>query len=81
MARKQSAADRRRRLGQGCCPIHGIWMPQVGVWEERTGGALDGAQVTTVKCPRKDCHIKAYAVSWDGPWELSPEYQHLLSGE
>jgi hypothetical protein len=80
MARKQSAFDRSQRIERGCCPIHGIWMPQAANWADRIGGALDGAHVTIVKCPRRDCGIRAYAASFDGPWELLPEYQHLLAG-
>ncbi len=81
MATQQSPDDRLRRLNQGCCPIHGIWMPQVDRWQERIGGALDGAQVTIVECPRKDCSVQAFAASVDGPWELLPDFQHLLGGE
>ncbi len=81
MARRQSAADRYRRLMEGCCPVHGIPMDQVDGWSERLGGALDGAQVTIVACPRRDCGIRAYAASYDGPWELLPAYQELLAGE
>lgn len=81
MPRQQSAADRRKRLGEGRCPVHGIFMPQVGGWSRRVGGALDGKQVTIVECPRRDCSIQAYAAAPDGPWELLPEHDWLLAGE
>jgi hypothetical protein len=81
MSRKQSASDRFTRLSRGCCPIHGIFMPQVSNWNERVGGALDGAEVTVVECPRRDCDVRAFAASCDGPWELLPEFRHLLNEE
>lgn len=79
MARRQSPEDRIKRLKKGCCPIHGMFMGQISCWEKRVGGELDGELVTTVECERKACGIKAYAVDIDGPYELFPEFKHLLS--
>lgn len=81
MARKQSAKDRIKRINEGRCPIHGLYMPQVGRWEEQIGGPLDGAQFTIVECPRNDCNIQAKAVGPQGPWELLSEWDYLLAGE
>lgn len=78
MTKKQSIQDRVKRINEGRCPIHGLYMPQVGYWEEQKGGALDGAVVTEVECPRKDCNIRAKAAGPDGPWELLPEWKYLL---
>lgn len=42
---KQDEASQKRRLVEGRCPIHGLSMGQVGVWER-------GIEVA---CPRGDC--------------------------
>lgn len=79
MTRKQSAKDRENRLSQGCCPIHGIPMPQADSWYTQEGGTMNGKQYTIVECPRADCEIRAKAFHWEGPWELLPEWKHLLT--
>lgn len=81
MTQKQSLVDRIKPIDEGRCPIHRLYMPQVGRWEEQIGGAIDGAQVTIVECPRKDYNIQAKAVGPDGPWELLPEWINLLEDE
>lgn len=72
--KKQSIQDRRLRLGQGRCPVHGLDMPQIDGWCETE---QDG-QFTYVGCPRKDCNVEAMAKSFDGPYKLVPELQYLL---
>lgn len=69
---KQSAQDRARRLSEGCCPVHGIPLSQVGITE-------DGRR-SIAGCPRKDCDIRGVP---DGPraFALFPQFEHLLKGE
>jgi hypothetical protein len=68
--RKQSVADRRQRLSEGRCPVHGLYMPQIGPWvgEECLCG-----------CPRDDCKIEVWMPAPDGPATLLPEWEHLLT--
>jgi hypothetical protein len=51
--RGQSREAQELRLKRGACPVHGLYMTQVGCWrryrEERT----------MVSCPRVDCGIAA----------------------
>jgi hypothetical protein len=63
--KKQSVKDRRERLSKGCCPTHGLFMPQIEGWYR-----FNGKDYTIVGCPRKGCGIRARAYSLDGPWEL-----------
>ncbi|MEE9581065.1 MAG: hypothetical protein V3V74_07110 [Nitrosomonadaceae bacterium] len=77
MQNKQIAA-RLKRLNNGNCPIHGLWMSQVGSWVKKVGGSLDGADVCIVGCPRKKCKIRAWAADIDGPFEILDEFVYLL---
>jgi hypothetical protein len=63
--RRQTPVDQIERLANGCCPVHGLFMPQVGSWYQRPGTAW----FTIVECPRRDCQQRATAYSVDGPWE------------
>lgn len=69
---KQSAKDRARRAHEGCCPIHGLPMPQVG------NDLVDGQHVYIVECPRKDCQVRASKVHPDGEAVLLPAYADLI---
>ena len=64
--KRQSVRDRKERLSRGCCPTHGLFMPQIDGWYR----PRLGRQYTVVGCPRKDCHIRAKAFSYEGPWML-----------
>lgn len=91
---KQTRADRERRLDQGCCPVHGVGMPQVGQWyyvvesgpplgvvmsmDEILDAMKLRSAYTIVECPRQDCDIQAKASSPQGPAELLPEWAYLL---
>ncbi len=79
--KKQSSSDRKRRLDQGCCPIHGIWMPQIGLnyltYCKECGAPQKSEAV--VGCPRKDCEIIALTPTIDGPWRLPKELEYLLA--
>ena len=75
---KKKIAARLKRLNRGGCPIHGIYMPQDGPWTKKEGGALDGADVCIVGCPRKDCKIRAWAADVEGPFEILDEFIYLL---
>ena len=71
---KQSAFDRAKRLSNRCCPVHGLGMSQAST-------ALaddDGREYVLVDCPRRDCSILVKAYSPDGPFELLPEWAHLI---
>jgi len=86
---KQSPDDRRKRLEHGDCPIHGLFMSQIGPWitDHRTG-----AHYFIGICGRKDCHILVRQYNSDevtGHWsdgkpihglrgELLPEWEYLL---
>jgi hypothetical protein len=63
--RRQSLVDQIERLANGCCPVHGLFMPQVASWYLIPGKPW----FTVVECPRRDCLQRAKAYSVDGPWE------------
>jgi hypothetical protein len=63
--RRQTPVDQIERLANGCCPVHGIFMPQVGYWYQLPGAPW----FTIVECPRRDCEQRAKAYGVDGPWE------------
>lgn len=77
MARRQSATDRIDRLNQGCCPVHGSWMSQVGGWCD----VETDAPYTVVGCNRQNCDVRAKAYSADVSWKLLPEFTYILEGE
>jgi hypothetical protein len=66
---KQLPTDRARRLKAGRCPIHGVFMTQVGA--DRRG--------LIAECPRRDCQVRA--VEGDDGFTLLPEWEHLLTRE
>lgn len=70
---KQSKQDREFRLSEGRCPVHGGGMGQIDGWYEE-----NGVSYTIVGCASKDCDICVKAFSFDGPWELLPEFQFLV---
>ncbi len=74
MPKGQAVAARRERLSQGCCPLHGLWMPQVDGWY----APLHGKPYTIVGCPHPQCEVQAKAFSSHGEWELLPPYAHLV---
>lgn len=69
---RQSTQDRTERLNKGCCPIHGIDMPQIGHQGE------GNARLLLVECTRRDCEIRGTSSQHDGPVELLPEFQILV---
>ncbi|MNJ14742.1 hypothetical protein D3C77_89760 [compost metagenome] len=71
---RQSIQDRTERVSRGCCPIHGIDMPQVGQHGE------GDARRWIVACPRRDCEIRGTSLQYDGPVDLLPEFQLLVGG-
>jgi hypothetical protein len=77
MKRKQSREDRLRRLENGCCPIHGIPMHQVGL----TSQGDEDDVLYIAECDRKDCNIRGTTDEPFGPLTLLPEFRHLLDGE
>lgn len=74
MPRKQSLSDRLKRLNQGCCPIHGLFMSQVDSWYY----PKTGKPYTIVGCPRKNCNANARAYNFEGPWEILSDCAYLL---
>lgn len=71
----QSVAARRRRLFWGYgCPIHGGVMSQDDDWYEDDPFGI----YTLVACSRNNCQVRAKAYSVSGPWELLPEFAHLI---
>lgn len=94
---RQSAADRAKRLNSGCCPIHGIGMPQVGqhyyIVDEGPPLGVPMTEIETleatrmryaytiVECPREDCGVQARMQGPNGPAELLHEWEYLLQGE
>jgi len=48
----QEKFSRRRRISEGCCPIHGCGLGQA-MPEEADGYWIDWAE-----CPRQDCNIR-----------------------
>jgi len=71
--RKQSAADRQNRVNNGCCPIHGIGMTQIG------HNAFQSDAPFEVSCPR--CGISGKTDSAGSAIILDPQFLHLLDGE
>lgn len=69
---KQSINDRRHRLSEGCCPIHGIPMCQVG------NDMVQGIAHYLVGCPRRDCAVCGTQRDTNAPITLLPAYAHLL---
>ncbi len=69
---QQSAREHTRRLSEGCCPIHGTPMPQIG------NDVIDGQHVYVVGCPRKDCDVQATETEPYGPATLRSEWVHLI---
>lgn len=70
---RQSKLDRKQRLDEGRCPVHGHWMSQVDSWYEDEFG-----EYTIVGCPTKNCGVRAKARSINGPWTLVSEVAYLL---
>lgn len=68
----QTAADRLRRLANGCCPVHGVPMTHVGNTE------VNGKHRYVAECPRSDCEIRATTHEPNGPSVLLPEFEYLL---
>jgi hypothetical protein len=69
MPKGQSPETQAERLGDGCCPIHGIPMSQVGTWYEPVDGR---PSYTIVGCPRRDCNVLAKQSSPFGAAQLLP---------
>jgi|HubBroStandDraft_5_1064220.scaffolds.fasta_scaffold70880_5 hypothetical protein len=66
--RKQTIKHRLERLKNGNCPIHGLSMYQIAIFNN----------LNVVECSRKDCQIKAYEKE---PYEnaiLFDEFKYLL---
>ena len=84
MARKQSAADRQRRLDHGRCPIHGIGLSQQSPWrEEPDEGKRQrlGKRYILVSDGRNDCPLVIKSYGRDGPHDMLPEWAHIMNGE
>jgi len=84
MVRRQSAADRQKRLDEGRCPIHGIGLCQIDSWYEEADWPKRrtlGKHYTLVTDGRNDCPLVIKAYDSDGPWEVLPEWEHILDGE
>lgn len=69
---KQTVNDRLRRLRAGCCPVHGIRMPQEG------NDLINGQHIYIVGCPRRDCEVRASQIEAYGEATLLPRYAHLI---
>jgi len=73
--RKQSRDDRLKRLKESRCPIHGIAMGQVDIFDDRITFIME--------CPRKDCNIRAFEIdAEDGSIvsiTLLSEFKYLLN--
>jgi hypothetical protein len=62
----------------GWCPIHGRPLALLERFTEPLGGRFDGDEVAIVQCLQPDCPVRAYAKTPFGPWELLPEFEHLV---
>ena len=67
--RGQDDLTRRRRLNQGRCPVHGIFLTQSGVSLDDQGNP-DG---DLVECPRRDCKFETAARPGTKLWEALHE--------
>lgn len=65
---KQSARDRRRRLLNGNCPIHGLVMTQVDNCSEGS----------VVECSRHDCNIRGIQILPELEVHLVSKFSYLL---
>jgi hypothetical protein len=75
---RQSKNDRLKRLKEGCCPIHGICMSQIGLEEILLSCGHYKTGRFIVGCGRKDCDIKAYEEEAFKDAVLLPEFEYLL---
>lgn len=75
---KQSKQDRLRRLSNGWCPVHGMWMPHVDNWYDEQ----HRRHLAIVECPRRDCDIRALVMDYSGPWEIHweihPDFAYVI---
>lgn len=70
MPKGQSIDVQRKRLSEGCCPIHGLGMSQIDGWYY----PKDGRGFTVVACSRRDCQLAALAYYSTGDDHLSCEF-------
>ena len=74
---KQTITDRKQRLAEGRCPIHGRHLHQAAQ-EPLWWRGKDGKPTTLVEC----CMCKQAIATENepfGPAKLLPEFSHLLS--
>lgn len=65
MSDEKKRLDQAKRLSENRCPVHGLWMPQIGLTP-----VVDGQQECITACPRKDCAVEAITPGPDGPARL-----------
>jgi hypothetical protein len=91
---KQSVEDKKKRLEDGRCPVHGLVMYQVSgpyyivETPPPLGVMMDEHDIlesmtkqfagVRVMCTRKDCGITAMETEAFGPATLTPEWEYLL---
>lgn len=74
MGKKQSVKDRKIRMNEGRCPVHGIFMSQIDSWYYPKGET----PYTIVGCDRRNCLITAKAYDFHGPWKITDEFADLF---
>jgi hypothetical protein len=70
---KQSTSDRKIRLAEGRCPIHGRTLTQASEWFRDE----NGVSTTLVECSRCRAAL-AFEHEPFGPATLLPEFEHLI---
>lgn len=87
---KQSRTDRLKRLNEGRCPVHGMFMGQVDCLVDANYDPINENDeeehpepwFIPLRCCRKGCRIEVRADDVrDGPWVLAPEVAYLLDVE
>lgn len=70
--KNQSREERTRRLLDGCCPVHDLYMCQVDDWYDE-----HGQEYRSVGCDISGCNVRAIVIEGQ-PLMLLGSSQHLL---
>jgi hypothetical protein len=75
---KQSPADRMKRMREGCCPIHNLYLHGMPLGPEDEPEQQD---CWMLSCSRKDCNfwVYGYRQLGEGPWDVPAQFSHLFA--
>ena len=49
-------------------------MPHIDNWYDKQ----HQRHLAIVECPRHDCDIRAFAMDYNGPWEIHPDFAYVI---